>query len=170
MLIYNVGLNFKTLQGRKETKYFIVHHAQWINGSVWDIHTDHLKKGWSGFAYNFFIEKNGRVIEGRPIWSSDADARGYNYNSLSVCLQGDFLQEQPTKEQEESLIKLFKECKVLYKEIVPLKHSDVNKTTCPNIKNWYEIKEKMLKDDKTVLKDLLQELKIIIKEVEKNEY
>lgn len=141
------------LSERSSTDFFLVHHAYWKNCTVSDIHNLHVSKGWTGIGYNWFIAKSGLVYEGRPEWASDADAHGYNYNSLSVCLEGDFTQEKMGEKQRKSLIRLMDYVQKKYPKIKLLRHLDVNHTSCPGEIGWVKIladvQELKLVDKKT---------------------
>ena len=128
------------LLNRISTDFFLVHHAKALNCTVADIHRCHIERGFIGIGYNFFINKKGETYQGRPIDKSDADAQGYNYNSISVCLEGDFTQESMTDEQYASLVELKVYCDNYYKTILKsLRHKDVNDTSCPGNIPWIEI-------------------------------
>lgn len=128
------------LKDRISTDYFIVHHAKAKNCNVSDIHKWHQDRGWIGIGYNLFIAKNGRVYEGRPINSQTAAAKGYNSNSVHVCLEGDFEVENITDEQYTSLVNSKVYCDEYFKtNLKPLRHKDVNHTTCPANIPWIHI-------------------------------
>lgn len=119
------------LQDRTSTDFFIFHHAESSDCSILDVHRWHKELGWVGIGYNFFITKEGKVYEGRPIEKTDADAYGYNDNSISCCFEGDFNIDKMTDAQVKSGIELLRYCKKLYPNIRALRHKDVNDTLCP---------------------------------------
>lgn len=119
------------LQDRTSTDFFIFHHAESSDCSILDVHRWHKELGWIGIGYNFFITKEGEVYEGRPIEKADADAYGYNDNSISCCFEGDLNNEQMTEEQVKSGIELLRYSRKLYPKVRPLRHKDVNNTSCP---------------------------------------
>ncbi|KGR74783.1 peptidoglycan recognition protein family protein [Ureibacillus sinduriensis] len=81
----------------------IVHHTSREHMSAEECHEFHQKeRGWSGIGYNYFIEKNGSIIEGRG-QHVGAHAYGYNRTSIGICMTGDFDKEIPTTEQWSSL-------------------------------------------------------------------
>jgi len=132
MRIEKAQLVFKdTLQRRTSTDFFIVHHADATNCDIYDIQKWHLERGFIGVGYNYFIDKNGVVWEGRPEWASDADARGHNYDSLSVCLEGRFTHEHIQDKQKDALVDLMAYVKGKYPKIKFMRHKDVNPTNCP---------------------------------------
>jgi hypothetical protein len=121
------------LQKRTSTDYIIYHHAEWKECTVHDIHALHQNdSGWIGIGYNFVIYKDGTIYTGRPIDMCDADAYGYNCNSLSICFVGDFNVEHMTETQIDSGIWLTKYLLNKYPTIKRLfRHKDVNVTECP---------------------------------------
>ena len=56
--------------------------AEWIRR----VHVD--EKGWDDIGYHIVIKRNGEVDYGRPLDKQGAHARGYNHNSIGVCLVG----------------------------------------------------------------------------------
>jgi hypothetical protein len=110
----------------------IVHHAAATMASMGDIHRWHLEKGWNGFAYNFYIPKEGGVWEGRPIWAADADSTGHNYDSLSIVFEGNFNIESPTPAQGASGIELIRYLRAEFPSVKRVvRHRDVGDTSCP---------------------------------------
>lgn len=53
-----------------------------------DIRRWHKAKGWSDIGYHYVIRRDGRVEKGRPDARVGAHVRGYNRDSLGVCLVG----------------------------------------------------------------------------------
>lgn len=94
--------------------FLLVHHTATANGTdpvetmrgAYTFHTG-PEKGWPDVAYNFFVDQNGVVWEGRagslagPVQGS---ATGGNQGfSQLVCLLGDFTSVMPTAEALASL-------------------------------------------------------------------
>lgn len=80
----------------------------------------HLKKGWDGLGYHYFIEKDGKVWAGRPEHRNGAHARGYNTKSIGICLAGNFDLTHPTQEQTDALTQLLKD--IVAKHNIPIKN------------------------------------------------
>ena len=55
---------------------------------VREIRRWHLERGWSDIGYHFVIRRNGRIERGRPVEQPGAHAKGYNRDSIGVCLVG----------------------------------------------------------------------------------
>ncbi|HJQ96175.1 MAG TPA: N-acetylmuramoyl-L-alanine amidase [Acidimicrobiia bacterium] len=95
----------------EDVRFLLVHHSASSNGysessvvgilqGFYDFHTS-AEKGWPDIAYNFLIDRYGRIWEGRT-GSIDgavaADATGGNQGSSQLaCLIGDFTEELPTE-------------------------------------------------------------------------
>ena len=91
-------------------------------------------------GYHFFIQRSGKIQEGRPISEKGAHAKGYNSNSIGICLHG---KETFTEAQFESLILLTKTLLKMLPESKIIGHCDVSNKTCPNFK-VDPIREKVL--------------------------
>ena len=66
-------------------------HGQGITAE--DVHRWHSEpppngNGWSGIGYHYVIEENGTVTPGRPEYWQGAHAKGYNKDSLGLCVMG----------------------------------------------------------------------------------
>lgn len=48
----------------------------------------HTEKGWSDIGYHYVITRNGNLDLGRPLESAGAHVKGYNDNSIGICLVG----------------------------------------------------------------------------------
>jgi hypothetical protein len=98
-------------------KFLLVHHTASPNGYgendvvryLTSFHTLHTgpDKGWPDVAYNFFVDRFGRIFEGRtgslkgPV---EASATGGNQGfSQLACLIGDFTKEAPSAAALKSL-------------------------------------------------------------------
>ena len=107
--VIDSGLSWdeEKLEALDEVKKIIIHHTAGSGGeSVEDIHAYHQRQGWAGIGYHYFIDRNGTVYRGRPVWAIGAHAYGYNSDSLGVCLAGNFSDTVPFLGQLRSLIYL----------------------------------------------------------------
>lgn len=128
------------LVNRQDTFYLIVHHAQATNCTVKDVHIWHtLENNWAGIGYHYFISKNGVIYQGRQEQKVGAHAKGYNHNSIGICLEGNYIQEKINNTTKESLIKLCVDIKIRYPKIKILRHLDINQTSCPGEIGWVDI-------------------------------
>ena len=103
-----------------DVRVLLVHHSASTNdygegaaaGEIRAFHALHTgpEKGWPDVAYNFFVDRFGRVWEGRS-GSIDGpvigDATGGNQGfSQLVCLIGNFVDEEPTPEAVDALVRV----------------------------------------------------------------
>lgn len=56
--------------------------------TVNEIRRWHKERGWSDIGYHFFIDRQGVLHTGRPITRYGAHTRGYNKNSIGICMAG----------------------------------------------------------------------------------
>jgi len=77
--------------------HLIVHHSAGSNSStnyaavvayIWDLHKN--TNGWSDIGYNWLIDPNGVVYEGRGSGVSGAHFSCLNTGTLGICILGDY--------------------------------------------------------------------------------
>lgn len=106
----------------------------------------HLHNGWSDVGYQYFVrQSDGEIEVGRPESLIGAHVKGYNENSIGICLSGN---KNFTEKQFRSTAKLLVDIKERYNlediDIVHHNELDKNGKTCPNF-NWVkEIKKYMV--------------------------
>jgi len=106
----------------------------------------HKDRGWSDIGYHFVIRRTGQIEEGRPEDKPGAHVRGYNKNSLGICLIGgvDYngvADANFTFAQYQALVGLIQELKQKYGMNVEVRgHRDVAAKDCPcfSIQNLLE--------------------------------
>ncbi len=81
------------LSPRASTDGIVLHHAAG-NGTPEAIHATHLKNGWAGIGYHYYVRKDGSVHRGRPEWAAGAHVQNENSHLLGICFEGNFEQEQ----------------------------------------------------------------------------
>lgn len=101
----------------EDVRFLLVHHSASRNGhtgadapgilrSFYDFHTG--ERGWNDIAYNFLIDADGGIWEGRAGSMSGpvaGDATGGNQGfSQLVCIIGDYNAITPTQESLDSLV------------------------------------------------------------------
>lgn len=102
--------------------HLIVHHSAGTNvsnnwkgvvASIFDAHVH--TNGWQDVGYNWLIDPNGVLYEGRGGGDNVRGAHmcGYNNNTLGVCLLGDFDKLEPTNVMMNKLkfLLAYKACK-----------------------------------------------------------
>ena len=102
LTIYVPNLSFvSTSPVRNTTKKVVLHHAAG-RGSVYQIHKSHLNNGWSGIGYHFYITRDGKVWQGRPLDRVGAHCLNNNSDSIGICFEGNMQKENLTDEQLKS--------------------------------------------------------------------
>ncbi|MBO4984256.1 MAG: N-acetylmuramoyl-L-alanine amidase [Bacteroides sp.] len=56
--------------------------------SVDDLETAHLRRGFRGIGYHYYIRKSGEVYNTRPETEVGAHCRGWNKTSIGICYEG----------------------------------------------------------------------------------
>jgi N-acetylmuramoyl-L-alanine amidase/Secretion system C-terminal sorting domain/Fibronectin type III domain len=83
--------------------HLIVHHSAGVNSSsdwaavvrsIWDYHVN--VNGWSDIGYNYLVDPNGVLYEGRGDNILGAHFCGTNAGTMGVCMMGDFTNITPT--------------------------------------------------------------------------
>ena len=138
MNIIETNLEFKDMSTRKSTERIIIHHADAKNCSAEDIHRWHLNNGWSGAGYHFLVRKDGKIYRLRPEDKVGAHAYGSNYNSIGVCFEGNFMEEDMPEAQKEAGKELVAYLKNKYNITTVQAHRDVCATSCPGDKFPFE--------------------------------
>lgn len=138
----------------KDVKYIVVHcSATRLN---MDVNTERIRQwhtapkpkgnGWSAIGYHFVIERDGKIEEGREITRPGAHVRGYNKQSIGVCLVGGLNKNSKgefnfTREQMDSLEKLLSMLSDMAPNATIQGHRDfpgVNKACpCFDVKAWW---------------------------------
>lgn len=136
--INKVTLNFnEELKPLQNPKRIIIHHTHNPNLTVKSTHDLHIERfKWAGIGYNYFIEKDGKVFEGRGMYVG-AHAKGYNADSIGIALAGNFDENLPTKEQMNSLVQIVLDFMTVY-DIEPSRvigHREIEgvEKTCPGL-------------------------------------
>jgi N-acetyl-anhydromuramyl-L-alanine amidase AmpD len=135
---------------KRKTTDFIGIHCSATRGiqdiGAADIRRWHKQQGWSDIGYHFVIRRNGRVETGRAIDAVGSHVKGYNHNSVGICMAGglDDKTWKPvdnfTAAQWKSLATLVAKLVKAYPKARVLGHRDfpaVNKACpCFNARTW----------------------------------
>lgn len=138
MEIIETNLQFRDMSTRKVTERIILHHADAKKCSAEDIHRWHLNNGWSGAGYHFLVRKDGKIYRLRPEDKVGAHAYSSNYNSIGICFEGNFMEEDMPEAQKQSGKELVTYLKDKYNIKVVQAHRDVCATSCPGDKFPFE--------------------------------
>lgn len=133
MEIKDYHLDFEPLAERMYTNSIILHHSASEDAAAPDIHRWHRDIGYSGIGYHFVIRKYGTIESGRPLNKIGAHAGSEaNYDSIGICLAGNFMITEPQPEQIASLYKLINHLEEYYGKVLKVfRHCDVSATLCP---------------------------------------
>ena len=125
----------------KPVRYLVVHHEGGTaeGSSALAIHRYHVKaraeggRGWAGIGYHACVEPDGRIAEGRPTWAVGAHAKGYNHESLGLCLVGNYELWQPTETMIESAAAWLRWQKAIWPQAEVVGHNELPgmATDCP---------------------------------------
>jgi N-acetylmuramoyl-L-alanine amidase len=89
---------------------------------------------WNDIGYSFVVMPSGNVYEGRGWFIVGAHTEGHNSTGYGICLEGNFMTEQPTPAALHSTIQLIQEG-IDDKAMIPgptvQGHRDVFATACP---------------------------------------
>ena len=138
MEIIETNLQFRDMSTREATERIILHHADAKKCSAEDIHRWHLNNGWSGAGYHFLVRKDGKIYRLRPEDKVGAHAYGSNYNSLGICFEGNYMEEDMPGIQKEAGKELVAYLKNKYGITTVQRHKDVCATSCPGDKFPFE--------------------------------
>lgn len=142
------------LEDLNKIEKLVIHHTSRVSMNVHEAHEFHQKqRGWSGVGYNFFIEKDGSIMEGRGLYVG-AHALGYNRETLGICVTGDFEVEEPTLAQMQAVTALCKQFlddfNLLPSDVIGHKELEKSDTLCPG-KNFDMDEFRMSLTDKVEL-------------------
>ena len=164
MNIIETNLDFSNLSKRNGTNRVILHHTGVaVEQSVEVIHNYHKNSlEYAGIGYHFYIRKNGEIYRGRPEDTVGAHAYGSNNDSIGICFEGNFEEEQMTEAQIKSGKELVNYLKEKYNINKVQMHRDVNQTSCPGKNFKYdeivaEIKNEPVEETKSI-DELAQEV------------
>lgn len=112
-----IETKYKSIKGlveRKETTHIILHCSatpENKNYTVEQIHQMHLKREFTCIGYNFYIDLNGDIYEGRGEKYQGAHCTNHNSKSIGICYCGGCDKDMKAKDtrtdnQKESLFEL----------------------------------------------------------------
>lgn len=114
--------------------HIMVHHTGAEEENTEQIRQYHLSLGWRDIGYHFVIERDGKVVEGRPLTDRGAHCNTDDWNgrAIGIALIGNFENHPPTLAQYRGLAA---QVEVLMRRYgIPLanviRHKDVAATDC----------------------------------------
>jgi len=134
---------------RKVTDYVVIHCAATkpsMDTSAADIDRWHRERGWLKIGYHYVIRRDGSIETGRELNEIGAHAKGYNHNSVSVCMVGGLSEDGTvsetnfTDEQWESLGSTVDTLLEKYPSAKLIGHNEISEKACPtfNVGEWYD--------------------------------
>lgn len=147
MEIKKANLKFtKALTKRKKTTKIIIHCSATKEGkafSVESIHNMHLKNGWAGIGYNYYIDLNGNIWEGRPVDCVGSHTTNKNSISVGICYCGGLdkngkPKDTRTPKQLAAMIWLCRMLHAKYPNATFHGHKEFANKACPcfDVKTW----------------------------------
>jgi hypothetical protein len=121
----------RPLSVRTSTEVLVIHHTAERGSTPQQIHDYHRSKGWSGIAYNYYVRQDGSVYRGRPEWAAGGHTLNYNHNSIGICFEGNFEEEEMNGGQLEAGQWLIGDILTRYPDLRLVGHRDLNATACP---------------------------------------
>lgn len=116
---------------RNTINMIVLHHAEASSCTARDIHDWHVRQGWSGIGYHYFVNKKGEVFKGRPDNTVGSHAKGYNSNSIGICFEGSYNKEVMPQAQIKAGRELVSYLKEKYNITEVKRHKDLMATDCP---------------------------------------
>jgi hypothetical protein len=96
-----------------EVTHLVVHHSAGVNTAsdwsaviraIWDFHVN--GNGWADIGYNWLVDPNGNIYQGRGDNIRGAHLCGKNSNTMGICVLGNFTEVTPAEEAIQSLEEL----------------------------------------------------------------
>lgn len=139
---------------RKTTKYIVVHCAATkptMDIGLREIRQWHRQQGWLDVGYHFIIRRDGTVEKGRDVDVVGSHVKGYNSESLGICMAGGIdAKGKPennfTPEQFASLSGLLFTLKEQFPEASTVGHHELDPgKACPsfNVQDWLKTDAKL---------------------------
>ena len=107
----------------------------------------HMTHGWNDIAYNYVIELDGSIHDGRDVNKVGGHTANHNRHSIGVCYvggcakDGKTAKDTRTEEQKAALLTLLKELKQLYPAAVIYGHRNFANKACPSFDAKAEYKD-----------------------------
>jgi hypothetical protein len=136
----------------RKVERVVVHHSAGKDTSALEakgIEEWHVGKGWRGVGYHYLVENVGgraSVVLGRPLRFRGSHAKGANYDSVGVCVVGNFNGNKVDDDVFNVLVSLLADLCTVFglteRAIVPHLEAGVTATECPGdhmMERWAEL-------------------------------
>ncbi len=130
--IFDIAWDFRgRLETRPHTDSIVLHHRAG-SGDAMSLHASHLKDGWQGIGYHFYVRRDGTVYRGRPIDAVGAHTSGHNGHTVGICFEGNFEKEAMGEAQQKAGAALIAHIQQGYGgRLSVFGHRDLSATACP---------------------------------------
>ena len=143
----------------RNIEYIVIHESDTENGKTYtasDIEQWHKeRKEWGPskithkyIGYHWVIDVDGVIEAGRHPDEIGAHAKGYNTNSLGICLIG---RGKYTQAQWDSLQTLLGGLIAEYPKVKIIGHNQISRKTCPDFDVPAYVKSGFVPDEKNIL-------------------
>ena len=141
------------MKTRNRTDYIVIHCAATkpsMDIGFTEIDQWHKRRGWLGCGYTWIIRRDGTIETGRSLEEVGAHVKGFNHNSVGICLVGGMdVDGDPdanyTQLQWDSLDSLVDVMTKIYPNAAVVGHNDLDPNkSCPvfEVTEWLnQIKE-----------------------------
>lgn len=138
---------------RKTTDFIIIHCSATRPSQdigVKEIDRWHRQRGFLSVGYHHVIRRDGTVEDGRPLYAAGAHAKGFNHNSVGICLVGGVSEDDVnvaennfTDAQMNSLLDLVQKLVLEFPSADVIGHRQVAAKACPSfdVRSWAEFWE-----------------------------
>jgi N-acetylmuramoyl-L-alanine amidase len=120
-----------TLKNNKPITHIVVHHsASRPDTTPAEIEEWHRARGFKGIGYHKIITEDGEIHSTRPEDIVPASVKGKNKGTLTVCLTGNFEEEEPKPFQLVALQIQIRKWKEDHPAAKVVAHKDLAPTLC----------------------------------------
>ncbi len=107
-------------------------------------------RGWSDIGYHYLVDRDGTVVEGRPLERNGAHVLGHNTGTIGIALFGgkggastDHFNDNFTQEQNAALRSLINTLKQRWGITKLSGHNEYAAKACPcfDVRTWYNRKQ-----------------------------
>jgi N-acetylmuramoyl-L-alanine amidase len=138
---------------RKSTDFIIIHCSATRPSQdigVAEIDRWHRQRGFLSVGYHYVIRRDGTLETGRSLYAAGAHARGFNHNSVGICMVGgvtegdvNVAEDNFTDTQKEALVGLVESLTKEFPEADVIGHRQVAAKACPSfdVRKWAEFYE-----------------------------
>jgi len=110
-----VNPNAKPWKKKRFIRRIVIHHSKTENQGVADFNRHHINfKRWYRISYIYVLDDVGNVFKCNEDNDYTYHCAGANYDSIGICLEGNFDKKEVPKYQMDALVELLAELVELY--------------------------------------------------------